>query len=653
MTDSNRVFLNTGLDEFNDLLTGKKDGGIAMPGRGGIRSSSLLIKAPAGARKSVLASFLAYNLHTQPQEERQSGQPAKLILPFVVYFSFAQPAIELRTYIKEIIASEGNVDFPLILSPTESRMSVDGDGLAALQRCLVDQLTQIIPYTHRNPTKDEEFPTFSRSDLIPLVNKFKESSQWDVGLSEADRSAAGDQKGEILPIIVVDPVNHFFDYRDTRATIATLFQTFRILGWPIILTLEDPGAAATEIRRQWASDVEFEADVVLNLSVQTEPYTRRRIEVTKSRHASPRFGIQPYRIEQSRLVRGNSMPWETSRPGVMIYKSTHWVISDSRTKKNETPNNAYYSGIARFDRILREGVDQVKESLPKDAMILVGGQKGGHKLTLAFNLLVVGLWSYDERPARDRAGALLLSFGEETGIHVPDIALAYTQDLDVNAPGENSGRSNGDNISWIREPEELNCKKIIIKKWSPGKKVGMNEDLAKEFLPLIEITFKPGYLSPEEFLWIVDSMIQHYQPNRVLVDNTAHLRMRFPALAREEMLFPAISSLTQAANVMLIIINVSGEGSDDKLTYGLEAAADYVVDLDRLEDDDQPRLDAVEVAGPNVRTWAQIIGLTWAKLSVRNVRDKNYNKTSYAMTVAPMKAQDGKYALFILDKEVR
>ncbi len=67
--------------------------------------------------------------------------------------------------------------------------------------------------------------------------------------------------------------------------------------------------------------------------------------------------------------------------------------------------------------------------LPPDAFILVHGKKGGHKLSVAFNILVAGLWDRRKASAENNEivmsnSVMLLSMGEETRIQVNRIALA-------------------------------------------------------------------------------------------------------------------------------------------------------------------------------------------------------------------------------------
>ncbi len=96
---------------------------------------------------------------------------------------------------------------------------------------------------------------------------------------------------------------------------------------------------------------------------------------------------------------------------------------------------------------------------------------------------------------------------------------------------------------------------------------------------VIEVALKPGFLSVEECLFVFDKLTDKYKPSRVLLNNAPLLGLRFPELSKEPLLFPAIISLMRNKNVMFIVIDVPDSGSDDKLSYGLQAMADYVVSM--------------------------------------------------------------------------
>jgi hypothetical protein len=159
---------------------------------------------------------------------------------------------------------------------------------------------------------------------------------------------------------------------------------------------------------------------------------------------------------------------------------------------------------------------------------------------------------------------------------------------------------------------------------------------------LVQQAVKPGYITPDEFLWVVDILIKRHNPTRLLIDNTAHLRIRFPKLHEQTMLVPAISSYTRSLGIMLIVIDVTGEGSNEKLSYGLSAAADFVFEMEALtkEEHGRPQLHA-GLGLVRQRMQNSDGDRTWAKLSISNVRGQGHRRWVQAITVAPLKSEGG------------
>jgi len=644
-------FLDTGIEELNALLTRNKEAGIALPKIEGTASSAIVIKGEIGTGKSVLASILASNLHYR----KSNG-----FLLFSVYFSFTQPSSGLYNYINDILdrppptkpnsnkdTSQNSIKsspprpYPLIVSPKTARRISETDGVAVLHRCLVDNLALLRTPPFASASASQEGDIWKR--LREYTENFNRSGEWVIGakvediapeyLMTSNLSQKADQPVRILPVVFVDPINFFFDYRDSRMTISELFATFRVLKWPLIATLEDVEIAANEPYCQLASYVEFESDAVLELAIRATPYVRRTIEVKKSRNSQPIYGPQAYRIDSRKHSLSNiPSSWQGEKhPGFLIFRSIHWYLS--RSRKRYSSEERYYSGMHHFDDILTVGMEPGMEpplALPPDAFILVRGKKGGHKLSVAFNLLVAGLWDVrrKEEDIKESESTMLLSLGEETSIDVSNIALAWS------GTGANT-KDNANNIQKIeRTKDSLSRDKDEAQE--VGEKVIINEwfwkplDAEVKLTKLIEVTFKPGYLSPEEFLWVVESLAEEYQPSRLLVENTAHLRMRFPELHKETMLFPALSSLTHSKQIMLIVTDVLGDGSDEELSYGLAACADYIVHLEQIQEIKE-YADTLEKGMPG-RTYRK--EQTWFRMLVSNIRGKNYFRVPYAVTVS-------------------
>ena len=502
---------------------------------------------------------------------------------------------------------------------------------------------------------------------------------------------------QIEPVVIVDPINFLFDHADSRTAISELINVFRVLKWPLIATIEDGGDNSDEVHRQLVSFVEFEADVVMQLGTTPRPYVSRTIEVKKNRNSQPRLGTQFYRIERPGHAFWN-IPWSWSsvpidtinkdraamllrhdHPGFMLFPSIHWFLSKVRQRHPVETKHRRSSGIREIDKLLHDpnalpGEDELNTeiglgdvsnlALPFDSFILVRGGKGGHKLTTGFNMLVAGLWSYrspmkppdSETEAKGMpkadfpasATVMLLSMGEEIHNGIPRIALSeknrqglthkiHKEAINLPHPNlaENSSRRNNkvEIRLWVLEnrAEEINE--------DPKTKTEKHAELIRPETPkIVEVKFKPGLLTPDEFLWVVSSLTDLYQPSRLMLENTAHLNTRFPQLSAEKMLFQALGSLAQDRNMTLIVTDITDPGSDPKLSLGLAASADYIFDISEFSDEERDELEKLkrpdDYGGPWVGD-SNEAELVWSKLLLSNIRGKKYVRNSHAITVAP------------------
>jgi hypothetical protein len=671
---SNDLYFSTGIRELNFLLTRQNDGGIPCPTPEGISSSITVIKGPPGAGKSVLTSILSYNIHGHPMVTKD-----RIIVPFVIYFSFCQSAAGLYRYIDQILEPNDPdqpadpalppLIYPLILSPSAYRAMQTDRGLSELQQLLADNLKELL----KGPAQMDPEWSKIKPTLRSYLDKCKLEHFWVTPGYEVippEVSNPGNLAIELRHIVCVDPINFYFDATTpagAREKIAGLFNSFRAKQWPLIVTLENAGDDASAEHRQLMAVVEFECDTVLELKSRAAPYVRRAIEVKKNRNGHSQYGSQLYRIEQKENSLSNIPPPEddpNKHPGFLVIPSIHSFLS--RARERHQSRERYRSGMFEFDQLLCQGQpptrndtgDSDRNLLPSDSCILVRGGKGGHKLSLAFNLLCAGLWdprrSEEDEEKKKIISAtqhvLLLSLGEEINLTIPRIALGRS----VNGP--ESQFNNGHQLRFCETPSESREQrdhpafKIIIREWANentaavdplevGRIHAESAAIVRTVVNgrLIEATFKPGNLSPDEFLWVVERLVMHYNPSRILVENTAHLRMRFPELHAERMLFPALSSLTQSKQVMLIVSDVLGDGSDEQLSYGLAAGADFVVDLSAMSLGDFPNPQdykeccktlASITPGENINYYP-----TWSKMAISNVRGKNYRRGQYGVTV--------------------
>lgn len=646
-SSSDMVFIDTGIKRLNSILTRKDDEGIAIPREIGKPSSTLVIKGSVGTGKSILASLIANNIHWK--EVKIDNFITRV--PFCIYFSFAQPANGILRYIEDVLTFGKNrrVDNenlkntrPLIISPRDLGALVGANGLAVLRRNLIDLLSPFAYLQTLEPKKEADVANRAKKFVDVLNN----SGDWDIPEKVFQKSVSvsgsltdsEQERFELLPVVFVDPINVFLHFQDSRVVVSEIFGTFRRWGVPLVVLLEDAGEKADEAHRQLTSDIEFEADVLLHLADTGTKHKHRTIEVVKNRNAQPIHGLQTYRIENPEHSLWNVLNENdrTKHEGFIIFRSIHWFLSRSRDRKG-AERKAGSTGIARLDHALTSKGD-TEPPLPEDAFVLVRGEKGGHKLSVAFNILVAGLWTGDpeRKHPENRKHTMLLSLGEETSIDISRIGLACSCTM-ISKNGERN--QNANHIRWgTPPPDEENLKgevgpKVIIHEWT------YEDEEMSETKPLIEVTLKPGHLSPDEFLWIIETLLDRYKPKRVLLENTAHLYMRFPELHDQQMLFPALSSLTRSRNIMLIVTHVSGDGSVKELAYGLAACADYIVNVDGLNEEESSKMnenfikEIDNILCKCIQIASKQPGHTWARMTVNNIRGKNYLQERLGVTV--------------------
>jgi hypothetical protein len=171
--------------------------------------------------------------------------------------------------------------------------------------------------------------------------------------------------------------------------------------------------------------------------------------------------------------------------------------------------------------------------------------------------------------------------------------------------------------------------------------------------------FRPGCITPEEFLNIIKKLIKSEdgEPlfSRVLFVSTAHIRLRFPLLEKEELFIPALIDLFKSERIVSIFIDIEGDGANDDVSYGLASLADYLISLRKLTYKDRSdfvpylkRSDRAEINEQLGKMRKKLLneysdaneGYTWSLMDVENVRGKEYSKSTHALTVTKSEAND-------------
>ena len=96
---------------------------------------------------------------------------------------------------------------------------------------------------------------------------------------------------------------------------------------------------------------------------------------------------------------------------------------------------------------------------------------------------------------------------------------------------------------------------------------------------------RPGFITPEEF---VDRVVERLMPggasvgfSRVVFDNSAQLRPRFPLLAETGIFLATMIDIFKYSGLTSLFIGVTGEGSDTGLNHELITLADNAFYLNR------------------------------------------------------------------------
>src|SRR6185436_11766706 len=128
---------------------------------------------------------------------------------------------------------------------------------------------------------------------------------------------------------------------------------------------------------------------------------------------------------------------------------------------------------------------------------------------------------------------MLISLGEETVQTVNKLPLArYLALSEKTHPETSDAWANSRQIKLVPKKsdkaDDNHNFKIMFNEWAAVTPDSPNENARAanvaptniELSPLlIEATFKPGYLTPDEFLWAVEMLLQKFKPKRLLIDN--------------------------------------------------------------------------------------------------------------------------------------
>jgi KaiC/GvpD/RAD55 family RecA-like ATPase len=478
-----------------------------------------------------------------------------------------------------------------------------------------------------------------------------------------------------LDVLFLDSLN-LSQIRDDvdREDLWRIFNSYRKISVLSIFLLEDYGEDGTETVRQLISDCEFLADVVIELSDEPrEGYHAKSIKVKKKHYGEQVYGSHFYKIcaVEGSLPNMNIKADKTSKhsnTGIVVYPSIHRYLSRARIQ--ETDIFSVNTGITHLDAMLSGGSKKRRNidsgCIESNSCIVISGERGGHKLPLGLNILMGGMWKIESGKSTKKVVAdkdvLMILLDEEADIHIDLSATARDTHLFTDVKTKFGSLDSGKWIRWKKKNhrdhnrgQQCSWSELFGKGMNVGKKVHFNlwcasilNDKGKttDCRKFVIAGFRPGCITPEEFIYIVDSLLKPPGTNdrpfsRVLFVSTAQLFTRFPLLGRSRLFIPALVDLFKSHNVVSIFIDVRGTGYDEKVSYGLLALADYILRVDefshsagydiqytkKLNEDEKKRI--TELLSKDSDRYV------WSRLHMENVRGKEYSRPCHALTARP------------------
>jgi KaiC/GvpD/RAD55 family RecA-like ATPase len=399
-------------------------------------------------------------------------------------------------------------------------------------------------------------------------------------LEHAINRSRKDHPSEVA--FVLDSLDGLVTRRLQRSEVYRLFQLFRTSRVPLIVTAEmnDDSASSCQSAR-------FLADVVIDLHKDSSKgYLQLYLEIAKSRLGRQAFGRHLYKIRtkprqlggrsdgaQAGSAEGSGVgnavdPTEDSRPGIVVYKSIHAVLSHAIGGRDGDDANSNVT--AEYELTKDGGQEDIYRFMQKKvvsggACFAVVGPPGTHKLALALNLATGRVTGQSAGNPHGRL--LMLSFGGTGQIGLDGVAWF---------------KERADRSEWHSPVPRTHADRIRGSKWWTTDYKGP--------VPTTVLTFQIGELTPEECFHAIEREIKAQQgPSQqysaVLLSDTAELCTGFPLLSEDRVFLPALLGLFGAKGLVSVCIGVE-HGSDRmrEMEVALLARADYRIQLHQYPD---------------------------------------------------------------------
>lgn len=443
---------------------------------------------------------------------------------------------------------------------------------------------------NRENTKEENIFWYRYKQILRLI--------------EGDRYlATTDDDHHRLAAIVIDSLNGFTQEKLHRSDLHQIFKRITWSGLLGIYILESSSESPIEYLQK---EIEYLADIVIKLDWIRKDYQYKVMEISKSRNQRHVLGKHPYKIRRNENLKNDGTNNNDHQDSLFeIYPSIHTQVS--RYEKLISPKNNDISTkfslnpdlntIVQIQSKNEKGASTQKEEtgIGRDAFIILKGESGGHKLAIGMSYIhCLESEKTDKAEKTDQINAsIIINLGQ---------TIAYQNVADSKA--------------WI--PKE-NFQHASNLKLPISPKINFDVYYNSKANRIIFIlNFHSGFLLPEEFIYIITSIIDdimntsglffaQIKPEndddsiefikelnsrkivikRTLFNSAGHLPERYPLLDSNPLFLHAVARIFKKNNIGFMVIAVEGLGKDQQIK-SLSAIADLLISVFRENDPKMP-----------------------------------------------------------------
>lgn len=121
-------------------------------------------------------------------------------------------------------------------------------------------------------------------------------------------------------------------------------------------------------------------------------------------------------------------------------------------------------------------------------------------------------------------------------------------------------------------------KKVLLNKWCVKIFRELGDPIPIGCKKVVVASFRPGCITPEQFVHLTETIIKTVRPSRILFDSTALIPNRFPLLHKSELFIPSLVRLFKSKSAISILLDPSRTNEADQ---GMRNLADYVLTFKR------------------------------------------------------------------------